>query len=242
MTQQPPGLHSRAASIHDAIIDDPIILIAGSTGGYGDDRPLGEKAKDALPGSGRGGNTTGYSSGQGYGQEGTGGYSDDRTLGEKAKDALPGTGRGGSTTGHSSGHGHSREGSMTSGTGKGMPLLACTLQLCVGYSDAVICISKLWGAVPRQGAADCGWHTSSACPICVVLSFSLAKCQVCSTGLLNREVDKPMLNTSTPGLQGVLGVMVTTGPWGRRSRMPCPGLGKAAAAPVAKDTIRRARV
>eukprot|EP00891_Asterochloris_glomerata_P004741 jgi/Astpho2/4741/Aster-00292 len=114
----------------------------GSTGGYGDDRPLGEKAKDALPGSGRGGSTTGYSSGQGYGQEGTGGYSDDRTLGEKAKDALPGTGRGGSTTGHSSGHGHSREGSMTSGTGKGMPLLAPTLQFCVGYSDAAICISK----------------------------------------------------------------------------------------------------
>ena len=47
-------------------------MIAGSTGGYGDDRPLGEKAKDALPGSGRGGSTTGYSSGQGYGQEGRG--------------------------------------------------------------------------------------------------------------------------------------------------------------------------
>ena len=98
-------------------------MIAGSTGGYGDDRPLGEKAKDALPGSGRGGSTTGYSSGQGYGQEGRGRSRADRTLGEKVKDALPGTGHSG-TSGPSTGQGYGQEGrGLTSGTGQ--PVDAC---------------------------------------------------------------------------------------------------------------------
>ena len=70
-TEQQPGLHSRIAVKHDAIIDDFVILTAGSTGGYGDDRTLGEKAKDALPGTGRGGSTTGHSTGQGYSRDGS---------------------------------------------------------------------------------------------------------------------------------------------------------------------------
>ena len=49
------------------------LLITGVSSGTGNDnRSIGERAKDALPGTGRGGSTTGHSTGQGYGQEGRG--------------------------------------------------------------------------------------------------------------------------------------------------------------------------
>ena len=89
-------------------------------------------------------------------------------MGEKAKDTLPGAGRSGSTTGDSSGQGYSQEGrGVTSGTGKFMPLLASgpqphveTLWCCPLYLAAVI-IQRLYNL-----------H---------FLSFSLVKCQVCSS-------------------------------------------------------------
>ena len=41
-------------------------------GEYTDNRTVGERAKEALPGTGRDSSTTGHSTGQGYGQEGRG--------------------------------------------------------------------------------------------------------------------------------------------------------------------------
>ena len=73
-----PGNHSRIASIQTLNT-----WTAGSAGGYGDDRTMGEKVKDALPGTGRGGSTTGHSSGQGYGQ----GYS------QEGRGVTSGTGK-----------------------------------------------------------------------------------------------------------------------------------------------------
>ena len=69
-----PGLQQLACYIEKLKAEDQLLNIwsAGSARGYGDDRSLGEKAKDALPGTGRGSSHTGHSSGQGYTQEGRG--------------------------------------------------------------------------------------------------------------------------------------------------------------------------
>ena len=52
-----------------------------------------------------------------------------------------------------------------------------------------------------------------------------------------------MIKSLMPGLQAVLGVTVMTERWGRRQRMPYPGLGVAAAplgTPLARGTAEMA--
>ena len=50
----------------------PLVTTGASSGTGNDNRTMGEKVKDALPGTGRGASPTGHSTGQGYGQEGRG--------------------------------------------------------------------------------------------------------------------------------------------------------------------------
>ena len=55
---------------HKCNVHVSLVTTGASSGTGNDNRTMGEKVKDALPGTGRGSSTTGGSSGQGYTQEG----------------------------------------------------------------------------------------------------------------------------------------------------------------------------